>query len=180
MPVRGGECGDIRSQSRICGYEWGFLSGKDQSCIETFGPMRRQRRRSLAHLDKTLELIAVHDVHDVFTLLHLLDQLQQDASEEDDNPEKSDTMGLLVIDYVVTLLAPAQLPRAHHQGHTVMTMVAVMLKAIASERKAAVLYTNHTVADNSSSGDFNSVGNYGLAKNITNNKIRHREKQQVV
>ena len=60
-----------------------------------------------------------------------------------------------------------------------MTMVAVMLKAIASERKAAVLYTNHTVADNSSSGDFNSVGNYG-AKNITNNKIRHREKQQVV
>ena len=98
------------------------------------------------HLAKTLELIAVHDVHDVFTLLHLLDQLMQDASEEDNNPEKSNTTGLLVIDSLSLLLAPL-LTRAHHQGQTVMTMVAVMLRAIASERKVAVLYTNHTVAD---------------------------------
>ena len=128
--------------------------------IETFGPMR-DRGGDPRHLDKTLELIATTSRR--IYALTLVGSVTARCSEEDDNPEKSDTMGLLVIDSLSLLLAPL-LTRAHHQGHTVMTMVAVMLKAIASERKAAVLYTNHTVADSSSTGDFNSVGNYGAHK----------------
>ena len=173
-----GECGSGKTQLCLSAAASAATLGHRVVFVDTNGVFSAERIKAFhrnfwsdeateeeitAHLDKTLELIAVHDVHDVFTLLHLLDQLQQDASEEDDNPEKSDTMGLLVIDSLSLLLAPL-LTRAHHQGHTVMTMVAVMLKAIASERKAAVLYTNHTVADSSSTGDFNSVGNYGAHK----------------
>ena len=173
-----GECGSGKTQLCLSAAASAATLGHRVVFVDTNGVFSAERIKAFhrnfwsdeateeeitAHLDKTLELIAVHDVHDVFTLLHLLDQLQQDASEEDDNPEKSDTMGLLVIDSLSLLLAPL-LTRAHHQGHTVMTMVAVMLKAIASERKAAVLYTNHTVADNSSSVDFNGVGNYGAQK----------------
>ena len=173
-----GECGSGKTQLCLSAAASAATLGHRVVFVDTNGVFSAERIKAFhrnfwsdeateeeitAHLDKTLELIAVHDVHDVFTLLHLLDQLQQDASEEDDNPEKSDTMGLLVIDSLSLVLAPL-LTRAHHQGHTVMTMVAVMLKAIASERKAAVLYTNHTVADSSSTGDFNSVGNYGAHK----------------
>ena len=173
-----GECGSGKTQLCLSAAASAATLGHRVVFVDTNGVFSAERIKAFhrnfwsdeateeeitAHLDKTLELIAVHDVHDVFTLLHLLDQLQQDATEEDDNPEKSDTMGLLVIDSLSLLLAPL-LTRAHHQGHTVMTMVAVMLKAIATERKAAVLYTNHTVADTSSSGDFNSVGNYGAQK----------------
>ena len=157
-----GECGSGKTQLCLSAAASAATLGHRVVFVDTNGVFSAKRIQAFhrnfwsdeateeeikTHLDKTLELIAVHDVHDVFTLLHLLDQLQQDASEEDDNPDKSDTMGLLVIDSLSLLLAPL-LTRAHHQGHTVMTMVAVMLKAIASERKAAVLYTNHTVADN--------------------------------
>ena len=96
------------------------------------------------HLDKTLNLIAVHKCHDVFSLLTLLSQLGEEASEDDNNPERA-TMGLLVIDSLSALLSPL-LTKAHHQGYTIMATVAAMLRGLATTRKTAALYTNHTVS----------------------------------
>jgi RAD51-like protein 3 len=97
-----------------------------------------------SHLKQTLNLIAVHRSHDVFSLLNLLAQLGEEASEDDNNPEHA-TMGLLVIDSLSSLLSPL-LTKAHHQGYTIMATVAAMLRGLATTRKTAILYTNHTVS----------------------------------
>jgi len=96
------------------------------------------------NLRQTLNLIAVHRCHDVFSLLHLISQLGEEASEDDNNPDRA-TMGLLVIDSLSSLLSPL-LTKAHHQGYTVMATVALLLRGLATTRKTAVLYTNHTVS----------------------------------
>ena len=102
------------------------------------------REEVVAHLKQTLNLIAVHRCHDVFSLLNLLSQLGEEASEDDNNPEHA-TMGLLVIDSLSALLSPL-LTKAHHQGYTIMATVAAMLRGLATTRKTAALYTNHTVS----------------------------------
>lgn len=102
------------------------------------------REEVVAHLKQTLNLIAVHRCHDVFSLLNLLSQLGEEASEDDNNPEHA-TMGLLVIDSLSSLLSPL-LTKAHHQGYTIMATVAAMLRGLATTRKTAALYTNHTVS----------------------------------
>ena len=96
------------------------------------------------NLRQTLDLIAVHRCHDVFSLLHLLSQLAEEASEDDNNPDRA-TMGLLVIDSLSSLLSPL-LTKAHHQGYTIMATVAASLRGLATTRKTAALYTNHTVS----------------------------------
>ena len=122
----------------------GFSGSRIKDFHRGFVTEDADKQEVAEHLKQTLNLIAVHRVHDVFTLLNLLSQLGEEASEDDNNPEHA-TMGLLVIDSLSSLLSPL-LTKAHHQGYTVMATVAAMLRGLATTRKTAVLYTNHTVS----------------------------------
>jgi len=122
----------------------GFSGSRIKDFHKGFVTADADAREVQDHLKQTLNLIAVHRVHDVFTLLNLLSQLGEEASEDDNNPEHA-TMGLLVIDSLSSLLSPL-LTKAHNQGYTVMATVAAMLRGLATTRKTAALYTNHTVS----------------------------------
>ena len=150
----------------------GFSGSRIRDFHRGFVTEDADKQEVAEHLKQTLNLIAIHRVHDVFTLLNLLSQLGEEASEDDNNPEHA-TMGLLVIDSLSSLLSPL-LTKAHHQGYTIMATVAAMLRGLATTRKTAVLYTNHTVSTGQDAAADDQGGNLKPALGTRWTSVPHR------
>ncbi|KAK3282130.1 DNA repair protein rad51d [Cymbomonas tetramitiformis] len=101
---------------------------------------KARRSQQGGSLHQTLSKIHVYKVHDAYELQDVLEGLERFLGRQNN--------ALIIIDSLSLCIAPL-LGGSQIQGHAVMTSIGKMLHRIASETGAAILYTNHTVADRS-------------------------------